>query len=336
MNINIKERIDEKYNAIISVSFPKKNLLIEVTNKCNNKCIFCANRKMTRKTRFIDFDLAKRVLKECYDLGSREVGFYATGEPLLYPNLDNLISEANLIGYDYIYLTTNGLLADEKLVESLIKSGLQSIKFSINAIDREDYKFIHGLDAFDIVMNNLKKCKELQKKYNFKLFVSTILTRYTNYELNKVEDYFQKYCDKVVVQNVKNQGGLLPMINDRLLISSNEKNSSFSVPCSYMFNAVCITCEGYITGCCMDFQNYLAYADINNKSIKDAWECEIIKDCRKAQLNGDVGNTICKCCIGKGFKNIKPLCEDLATEVGIEYFEKDEEMDKRIKLKKGK
>lgn len=46
-------------------------------------------------------------------------------------------------------------------------------------------------------------------------------------------------------------------------------------------------------------------------------------------------NTICKYCIGKGFKNIKPLCEDLATEFGIEYFEKDEEIDKRIKLKKG-
>lgn len=30
-------------------AFPQKNLLIETTNYCNNKCLFCANRKMTRK-----------------------------------------------------------------------------------------------------------------------------------------------------------------------------------------------------------------------------------------------------------------------------------------------
>ena len=40
----------EKYE--LYPPFPKKNLLIEVTNKCNSNCIFCANSKMKRKRKY--------------------------------------------------------------------------------------------------------------------------------------------------------------------------------------------------------------------------------------------------------------------------------------------
>ena len=46
---------------------------------------------MTRKRKFIDSKIVEKVLKECYDLGTREVGFYATGEPLINKNLDKYI-----------------------------------------------------------------------------------------------------------------------------------------------------------------------------------------------------------------------------------------------------
>ena len=67
--------------------FPAKNLLIEVTNLCNCNCIFCANNKMQRKRKFIDKDLVFNVLRDAYELGTREVGFYTTGEPLLNTDL---------------------------------------------------------------------------------------------------------------------------------------------------------------------------------------------------------------------------------------------------------
>ena len=38
----------EKYE--LYPPFPKKNLLIEVTNKCNSNCIFCAIRKNFKRS----------------------------------------------------------------------------------------------------------------------------------------------------------------------------------------------------------------------------------------------------------------------------------------------
>lgn len=48
--------------------------------------------------------------------------------------------------------------------ENLLVSGLDSIKFFINAINRDEYKLIHGADGFDVVMKNLCKYRELQKE----------------------------------------------------------------------------------------------------------------------------------------------------------------------------
>lgn len=80
-----------------------------------------------------------------------------------------------------------------------------------------------------------------------------------------------------------------------------------------MFNSINITCEGYITACCMDFQNYLAYADINKMTIKEAWNSECITELRRKHLCNNVKDTICDNCINGIFKNVSPLDYKLAT-----------------------
>lgn len=73
---------------------PTKNMLIELNNACNHKCIFCSNRKMTRKKGNIDSTFLKKILQEAYDNGVREVGYYSTGEPFLNPELADHIKTA--------------------------------------------------------------------------------------------------------------------------------------------------------------------------------------------------------------------------------------------------
>ena len=81
-----------------------------------------------------------------------QVGFYATGEPFILPDLADYIRNAKDIGYTYVYLTSNGALATPERVREVIDAGLDSIKFSINAPQKKLYKFIHGKDDFDTVL----------------------------------------------------------------------------------------------------------------------------------------------------------------------------------------
>ena len=316
----LKNRINDVVNSSIyseNPEFPKKGMLIEITNLCNDACIFCFNKNMVREKGFIDSKLVDKVLNEAYELGMREVGFYTTGEPLLNKNLEDYIYKAKTIGYQYVYITTNGVLADINRVKNLIEKGLDSIKFSINAINSDEYRFIHGKSDFEKVIKNLKELYNYKLKNNISIniFVSYIKTKYTDKSIDEIKKFFNNICDEVAIMNVENQGGLQPEINDLLLSESDvEIDTTKKMPCSYPFKSVIITREGYLTACCLDFQNYLAYADLNKVSLREAWNNEIIRKLRRQQLELNPSNTICSNCVYNS--NIQPtqLVKELSSE----------------------
>lgn len=294
--------------------FPKKNLLIEVTNYCNNECVFCYNDCMSRKRRFIDRNICKKVLKEAYDLGMREVGFYVVGEPLLDKRLSEFIALAKKIGYEYIYLTTNGILANLNRVKELYNSGLNSIKFSINATNIEDYIIVHGTDKFNTVIKNLTDVYRWKIESNIKLkvYVSFITLDITKNKF-EIDNLFKDKCDEYVVMPAINQGGLIPQITQISTKEQTDINGNFKLPCSYPFNSVIVTSEGYLTACCMDFENLLAYANLNNTSLEEAWNNFTISQFRKQHINNDVSGTICANCIYNTKELPQPLDSKLCS-----------------------
>mgnify|MGYP000853632999 FL=1 len=99
--------------------FPKTNFLMELSNVCNHACIFCTHQKMQRKVGRMDQALGFDILRQAYELGTREVGFYATGEPFLIPELPAYIQKAKEIGYTYVYLTSNGAMATPERIREI-------------------------------------------------------------------------------------------------------------------------------------------------------------------------------------------------------------------------
>lgn len=326
---DLKERLDnisKKITPELYPEFPKKNLLIEVTNSCNCNCLFCANSKMQRNKSSIDSTLVKRVLKEAYQLGTREVGFYTTGEPLLNKDLEIFITWAKELGYNYTYITTNGILLDEKRIKKLIDSGLDSIKISINAINKKEYEFIHGVDKFDTVLINLKKLHKykIENKLNLKIYVSYIATRFTDHSISEIKEVFNNYCDEVAIVNVRNQSGMMPEIPELLSCQNKEEKiqAERNIPCHYVFNTIIVTKEGYLSACCTDFENYLAYADLNKTSLKEAWTNEIITSLREKHLTNKIENTLCYNCIYGNKTMPEPLQKELATKTKKELTDK--------------
>lgn len=324
----IYNQIDEKLNP----KFPK-NMLLEVTNICNHSCIFCANSKSNREKKCINQEFAKRILKEAHELGTKEVGFYSTGEPLVDKNLEIYINEAKNIGYDYTYITTNGALLTKERANSIIQSGIDSIKFSINAGTKESYRFIHGKDEFEKVYDNLKYIYEYRKENDlkYKIFISCILTKYTENEKGLVNDIFLPYVDEIVFLNCKNQCGVMYELNGNLKIDNEELREEQKI-CPLPFNKLHITCDGYLTACCADFQNYLAIADLNGINLKDAWSSTEFQSLRKKHLEDKLEGTLCFNCVKNLNSPIKPIIEELSTVYKDIDFDKTNEIIERIKI----
>lgn len=121
--------------------FPRE-LTIDINNRCNHKCYFCANTKI-KKYASLDTDIIYDVMQQCVKNGSTDLALQATGDPFMDKRLVNIVDKAKSLGFKYVYLNTNGALATPSKVRPLINAGLDSIKFSISAANRKDYYCDH-------------------------------------------------------------------------------------------------------------------------------------------------------------------------------------------------
>jgi hypothetical protein len=247
-------------------------------------------------------------------MGVRKVSFHTTGEPFLHPKLSEFVGMAKSKGYTYLFLNTNGALLTCHNLIAVINAGISSIAFSVNAINAKDYLLIHGKNDLEKVIANLSWLFAFRErsKGNFHIYVSFIKTRLTNYQENEIRSFFSDKCDEVRIQNVQNIGGFLPEI-DLLDIDSSDIFFHYEIPCRLIFKSLTVTCEGYLTACSVDFQNYLVYADLNIDDINTAWNNDTISGLRKRHLSKNVTGLLCDNCANFAKNNPMPLSPAYAT-----------------------
>jgi uncharacterized radical SAM superfamily Fe-S cluster-containing enzyme len=116
MNNNETMKTSYRANILRSVSLDPENvrsirpdiLRLEVTNVCNNRCLFCGNRKMSRPVGFIKESIVRKALLQAREMGIQKVSFYTIGEPLLHPDLATFVKMAKEQKFAYAFLNTNG------------------------------------------------------------------------------------------------------------------------------------------------------------------------------------------------------------------------------------
>ena len=71
-----------------------------------------------------------------------------------------------------------------------------------------------------------------------------------------------------------------------------------------LWNRLHLTCEGYLTACCIDYDLDLVYADFKNKkvSLAELWNNSLITKLRNKHLKNNLTKTLCQNCL-YGTKN---------------------------------
>lgn len=132
------------------------HVIWEITNKCNLKCTHCYNEHVYRDTEWEHLSLedAQKVVDKISEGGYDLIDFLG-GEPLLYPDIVELVSYVISKGMKAC-VVTNGTLLDEKMQEDLIKTGVTMISISIDGITPEVNDSIRGEGTFTCIIENLK------------------------------------------------------------------------------------------------------------------------------------------------------------------------------------
>lgn len=110
-----------------------QRIQIELTNRCNFNCKMCQRPFLGVPYKDIDFELFKKVINKLE--GVYEINLTGWGEPLLHPQISEMIEYCHQLGFK-TSLTTNASLLNQEMAERIINAGLYEISFSIDNLNR--------------------------------------------------------------------------------------------------------------------------------------------------------------------------------------------------------
>ena len=156
-------------------------LRVSVTDKCNLRCIYCMDEKdnsFLKNDEKLTDDEIYRIVKESSKLGIKKVRITG-GEPLVRPDLVNLVSKINSIpGIEEIYLTTNGILLAD-MIEDLARNGLKGVNISLDSLQEERFEKLTRLGKLNKVLEAIDKAIAL----GIKVKLNTVIVN----DINKDE-----------------------------------------------------------------------------------------------------------------------------------------------------
>ena len=161
-------RIDE-YSSLF-------NIVLNVCNICNNKCSFCpqSHMSMSGYKPFMDRNVIDTVIKKLGDRFNGTFSISGFGEPLLHPEIENIINIIKASG-NKVSLITNGTLPDKlfKLKPDKIKVSIYNkqwddfYKVNNTKFQTEYYlniQYINGNTAFNNRAGNCGPAKDIPEK----------------------------------------------------------------------------------------------------------------------------------------------------------------------------
>ena len=261
-----------------------KSIKIEICSRCNLKCSFCYNKCSDRHS-IMNYEDFKFVINQIKDSNVQQIGLLLSGEPTLNPDLIKIIKYAKSF-VPYVFITTNGLLVKGSLAKNIAKSGLDSLKWSINHYNREDFFKNTGVDAFNQVIRNIKNMYYLHSPVN--LYASSVVSDLKSINptlIHLINTRVKPYVKEHYYFEQNNQGGLMGRnyICDRKPL----------MPCPRLFNNGYITSDLKVVCCCCGFSSYFEVGDLRKQTFMEIWNNKKMQYLRNKHINKDYTDIIC-------------------------------------------
>jgi MoaA/NifB/PqqE/SkfB family radical SAM enzyme len=292
-----------------------KSVKIEISPRCNYRCGFCALRTREVQPKWdMDFDLFKRITKEMREAGVEEIGVFYLGESFMNPRLlvDCIAYLKGEIGMPYVFLTSNASMAFPEAVEECMKAGLDSLKWSVNAADEEQFEKIMAVSGrlFRNALHNIRRAWEVRSEGGYKMGLYASSIQYDGEQLEKMErllsERVRPYVDKHYWLPLYSMGAFATQREEELGYRPTAGNQGRigalrePLPCWSAFTEGHVTAEGKLSACCFDATANWTMGDLNKVAFMEAWNSAPFVKLREAHLGKDVSGTVCENCLAYG------------------------------------
>lgn len=286
---------------------------IEVTTYCNLKCSTCREFVDQLGPEFNAFKhLTLGKFKEILSKLSylTKVRLNGIGEPLLNPDLFEMVNYAHSKGI-HVNFFTNGTMLKKEIVEELLRSEVDLLLFSIDGGYKESFERIRKGAKFDEVINDIKNLVEMKKRLGYRKPNFAVMTTVSKENISEVSQIvelvhsvgirnlvfkgmipsFEELEEKVVTgdeifkhigEAVEKAKSLAMNLNIGPFARLFSGNSNDRHPeCIWPWTSTYITVDGWITPCCNLFDHHkIKFGNIFDEDFSAIWNDKNIQKFR--------------------------------------------------------
>lgn len=134
-----------------------RDLRVSLTDRCSLRCSYCMPHDFNKwlpSESLLTADELVKIIEISVELGITEVRLTG-GEPLLRPDIVELVARINALdNAPELSMTTNGI-ALAKVAKPLVEAGLRRINISLDTLDWERFKRLTFRDRYDDVIEGI-------------------------------------------------------------------------------------------------------------------------------------------------------------------------------------
>lgn len=267
-----------------------KVVYIETTNLCNAMCVMCPHKYMKREQGVMSDTVFKKVIEGCKDmeLKGAQIFFHKEGEPLIDEKITDKISYAikELGVWNEYGINTNAMLLTREKSEALISSGLSTIYFSLDGVEKKGYESIRINLDYDTVVDNIKSFFEVREKNNsnIRVIMQMLVKEDDAPEISLFERQWRDFPCEFYIKRMHSylDGGCST-------ITSHLDTKQRKI-CDDPFKIMVIFIDGSVGLCCWDYNNEYNLGNIKSNTLEKLFNNSKAVYIRDKMLNLDCSN----------------------------------------------
>ena len=224
----------------------------------------------------IELNQAKHILDDIASNQSQDTAllFAGAGDPLLYPEIFQILEYAKSVGINGIGLETDLLTDDTNLLDKLIDIGIDLLIVNINADTQKTYEQTMGPYSFKTMLENLQHLFKRrlhhiqQNNTTFTSWIVPSLTK-TKHNVKDMEGFFLRWilhAQHAIIKPFQTRSGLLPDLSPVPMEPPARK------PCRQLGNRMTILCDGSVPSCDQDYLAQHSLGSALDTPLLELWQ----------------------------------------------------------------
>lgn len=279
-----------------TLSTPKV-ISLDLSPQCVKRCAKCQFhspdspfKKYIPSKAKMPLEMARKIIREAALFDPKPViAPTFSGEPLLYPDLRELLEEAKGLGLP-VSITTNGMLLKPEISDRLIDLQIDTIMISLDAVTQYTYEKVQAPGNLEQVEEFVRHLLKVRRDGPTLVGLTYVVEDENE---NEFDEFLSKWNDvDYIVKSHK-----LDMLGSGNAVQPKNMDIAFKAPCFASLTSLYIRYDGRVALCGYDLPSTLVNLRAGSEmSLQDIWNSAEMQSRKDKMINPPYEYPFCRLC----------------------------------------